>query len=34
MVDLQAALAECAEDVERMMDLLLPQPEGAEARLY
>lgn len=34
MVDLQAALAECAEDVERMMDLLLPQPEGPEARLY
>jgi len=34
MTELQAALAECAEDVERMMDLLLPQPEGAEARLY
>ena len=34
MVDLQAALAECAADVERMMDLLLPQPEGAEARLH
>lgn len=34
MVDLQAALTECADDVERVMDLLLPQPEGPEARLY
>ena len=34
MVDLQAALSECADEVERMMDLLLPQPEGPEARLY
>lgn len=34
MVDLQAALAECAEDVERMMELLLPQPEGPEAQLF
>ncbi|GHD51690.1 farnesyl-diphosphate synthase [Thalassobaculum fulvum] len=34
MADLQAALSECADEVERMMDLLLPQPEGPEARLY
>jgi len=34
MVDLQAALSECADEVERMMDLLLPRPEGPEARLY
>lgn len=34
MDELQVALTECAEDIERMMDLLLPQPEGPEARLY
>src|SRR3546814_18073092 len=34
MTDLQSALTESAEDVERMMDLLLPQPDGVEARLY
>lgn len=33
MSELQEALGECAEQVDRMMSLLLPDAEGAEARL-
>jgi len=34
MTDLKAALAECAETVERTMDLLLGQPDDVEAQLF
>lgn len=34
MTDLTAALAECAETVEKTMDLLLGQPDDVEAQLF
>lgn len=34
MARLDQALAECADAVEHMMDLLLPEPDDAEARLF
>jgi farnesyl diphosphate synthase len=34
MSDLETLLAECADTVDRTMDLLLPQPDDAEARLF
>ena len=34
MIDLQAALSECAGTVEKTMDLLLGQPDDVEARLF
>jgi farnesyl diphosphate synthase len=34
MADLATLMAECAATVERTMDLLLPQPDDAEARLF
>lgn len=34
MAEFQTALAACAETVEKTMDLLLPQPDDAEARLF
>lgn len=34
MADLEQALKDCAADVDNMMDLLLPQPEDAEKRLF
>ena len=34
MADLEPLMAECAATVDKTMDLLLPQPEDAEARLY
>lgn len=34
MADLATLMAECAATVEKTMDLLLPQPDDAEARLF
>ncbi|WPZ33615.1 farnesyl diphosphate synthase [Thalassobaculum sp. OXR-137] len=34
MADLQTLLEECAATVDKTMDLLLPQPDDAEARLF
>ncbi|NQW10260.1 MAG: polyprenyl synthetase family protein [Alphaproteobacteria bacterium] len=34
MAEFQAALAACAETVEKTMDMLLPRPDDAEARLF
>ncbi len=34
MADLEVLMAQCAATVEKTMDLLLPQPEDAEAKLY